>query len=462
MFTGTITRLSVHIRWAAPGLDVELTDQAFKDKEGAMPTKMFISYRRGDSAGHAGRVHDRLEREFGRDLLFMDVDAIPLGVNFFKVLREEVAKCDVLLAVIGPNWLNVRDEGGSRRLDSANDFVRVEIATALQRDIRVIPILLDGARIPKADQLPDDLKELTQRNGLDIHHASFHSDMARLIRRLKHQAVQAHTQSAPGKTEWFKDHEHGPELVVVPAGEFLMGSTDDGNEQPVHKVAISSPFAVGRFPVTFAEWDACVADGGCYGYWPNDLGWGRDRRPVTEVSWDEAKRYINWLNAKTGKTYRLLSEAEREYVTRAGTTTPFWWGSSITPNQANYNGNYTFRAGIPAGAANGPGLSRGGAWRRNGKFRQQTVPVDTFEPNPWGLFNVHGNVWEWCEDVWHNNYNCAPTDGSAWLQGGDDSRRVVRGGSWLNEPRSLRASHRHRVSTDFRLGGFRLARTLNP
>jgi hypothetical protein len=150
-----------------------------------MAGKIFISYRRDDSAGHAGRVHDRLEREFGADLLFMDVDAIPLGVNFVKVLRDEVAKCDVLLALIGPNWLNVRDEQDNRRLDNPSDFLRIEIVTALQRDIPVIPILLDGAKMPKADQLPQDLKELSVRNGIDIRHASFRSDMDRLIQGLK-------------------------------------------------------------------------------------------------------------------------------------------------------------------------------------------------------------------------------------------------------------------------------------
>jgi formylglycine-generating enzyme required for sulfatase activity len=148
-----------------------------------------------------------------------------------------------------------------------------------------------------------------------------------------------------GRTEWFKDHELGPELVIVPAGEFLMGSGDEDTEKPVHKVSVSNPFAVGRVAVTFAEWDACVADGGCNGYTPDDRGWGRDRRPVVYVSWTDAKLYIDWLNSKTGKSYRLLSEAEREYVTRAGTTTPFWWGTSITPKQANYDGNYTLGGG---------------------------------------------------------------------------------------------------------------------
>jgi len=150
-----------------------------------MAAKVFISYRRADSAGYAGRVMDRLDRELGRDLVFMDVDAIPLGTNFSKVLHEEVAKCSVLLAVIGPNWLDVRDEHGNRRLDDPNDFVRIEIAAALQRSIPVIPVLLEGARIPKALELPEDLKELALRNGMEIRHASFHDDMDRLIRGLK-------------------------------------------------------------------------------------------------------------------------------------------------------------------------------------------------------------------------------------------------------------------------------------
>jgi formylglycine-generating enzyme required for sulfatase activity len=420
-----------------------------------MPSKVFISYRRDDAGHAAGRVHDRLEREFGADLLFMDVDAIPLGVNFTKVLRDEVAKCDVLLALIGPNWLDVRDGKGNRRLDNPADFLRIEIATALQRDIRVIPILLDGARMPKAGQLPKNLEELSVRHGIEVRHASFRSDMDNLILGLKgtpgagrasppvpalEEALEDRLgrikvdaefiQGAPqgwfmpgaGRTEWFKDHEHGPDMVVVPAGEFLMGSTDHDTQEPVHNVVIARPFAVGKFAVTFAEWDACVAGGGCNGYRPDDRGWGRGNRPVINVSWDEAKAYAEWLSQKTRKTYRLLSEAEHEYVTRAGTTTAFWWGREITTEQANFSG--------------------GGG---------KTVPVDSFEPNPWGLFNVHGNVWEWCEDIWHDTYNYAPTDGSAWLRGGDDHVRVVRGGSWGSNPRVLRAANRGRITTGRRV-----------
>jgi hypothetical protein len=147
--------------------------------------RVFISYRREDAAGHAGRVHDRLAHELGPDLLFMDVDAIPLGVNFVKELENRLAFCDALVAVIGPDWLNVRDKEGRRRLDNPNDFVRVEIASALQRGILVIPIFLEGATVPSADQLPTDLQELPLRNGINVRHSSFHSDMDRLVRGLR-------------------------------------------------------------------------------------------------------------------------------------------------------------------------------------------------------------------------------------------------------------------------------------
>jgi hypothetical protein len=165
-----------------------------------MASKVFISYRREDSAGTAGRVRDRLAGEFGGDLLFMDVDGIPLGVNFVKVLQQEVAKCGVLLAVIGRDWLDVRDEQGRRRLDAADDFVRVEIAAALHRNIPVIPILLEGTQVPKRDQLPGDLQELALRNGLAVHHSSFHSDMDILIRGLRTRLAAAGGEPAPSLT----------------------------------------------------------------------------------------------------------------------------------------------------------------------------------------------------------------------------------------------------------------------
>jgi hypothetical protein len=362
-----------------------------------MVAKVFISYRRDDIAGVAGRVSDRLAQEFGTNSLFMDVDSIPLGVNFVKALDDEVAKCDVLLAIIGRGWLDARDKDGQRRLDNQHDYVRIEVAAALKRDIPVIPILIDGAQVPNADQLPDNLKDLALRNGLNVRHDSFHSDTARLIHSLKElfgrsgappsqskelgaargrtwligggvasvaalawvlqshipgnqptvppsaeptvvaqapaatqpspipgplpvpqapaPASQAPTTNVPlaqdreralKPTDTFSECANCPEMLVVPAGSFTMGSppTENGHnsdEGPQHRVTFARPFAVGKFPVTFDEWDACAADGGCGGYRPDDQGWGRGRRPVINVSWNDVKSYVAWLSKKTGK-----------------------------------------------------------------------------------------------------------------------------------------------------------------
>ncbi len=253
----------------------------------------------------------------------------------------------------------------------------------------------------------------------------------------------------PGSGESFKDCPDCPEMVVVPAGSFTMGSpsSEPGrykDEGPQHEVRIAKPFAVGRFAVTFAEWDACVADGGCGGYKPRDSGWGRGSRPVINVNWNDAKAYVEWLSGKTHKEYRLLSEAEWEYVARAGTKMPFWWGKTITTDQANYNGYYPYNGGA------------------KGEYRKKTVPVRSFKPNPWGLYQVHGNVWEWVEDRWHSDYKGAPADGSAWLTGAT-VLRVLRGGSWDDHARNVRAACRNYILPPgyrYSYAGFRCARVL--
>ena len=167
-----------------------------------------------------------------------------------------------------------------------------------------------------------------------------------------------------------------------------------------------------------------------------------DSHPVVCVNWNDARAYVAWLSQLTGQTYRLLTEAHWEYVARAGTATPFWWGASITPANANYD------------------AYKGGRFK--GQWRKSTVPVGHFEANPWGLYNVHGNVWEWCEDLWHYNYNGAPSDGSAWLDDGDAGHRVVRGGSWYFFSAFLRSAYRNRYSADDRNHylGFRVGRAL--
>jgi len=234
------------------------------------------------------------------------------------------------------------------------------------------------------------------------------------------------------------------------------------NEGPQHEVRIPKAFAVGRFVVTRGEFAAFASatgyktDGGAY-VWTGkewkldpkkswcDPGFAQDdSHPVVCVNWNDARAYIAWLNGVSGASYRLLSEAEWEYACRAGSSTPFWWGTSITPEQANYNGDYTYNRG-PKGA-----------------YRQKTVPVESFKRNPWGLFQMHGNVWEWCEDCWNDSYKDAASDGSARTTG-DCDMHVLRGGSWYLYPQSLRSARRVGISrvNRFNYIGFRVARTLN-
>jgi formylglycine-generating enzyme required for sulfatase activity len=169
---------------------------------------------------------------------------------------------------------------------------------------------------------------------------------AQAEKRVALTPLVADREQALKPQDTFQECEQCPEMLVVPAGSFMMGSPADepereSEEGPQHRVAIAKAFAVGKFPVTFDEWDACLRDGGCNGHRPADQGWGRGKRPVINVNWNDAKGYAAWLSRKTGRTYRLPSEAEREYVTRAGTTTPFWWGSSLSTSQANYDGRFT-------------------------------------------------------------------------------------------------------------------------
>ena len=240
-------------------------------------------------------------------------------------------------------------------------------------------------------------------------------------------------------------------MVVVPPGSFDMGSSSemvvpppvsfhmfvprqrDDDEGPVHRVTIARAFAVGVYEVTFSEWDACVSGGGCGGYRPDDAGWGRGRRPVISVSWEDAEGYVGWLSRKTGQTYRLLSESEWEYAARAGTTGRHSQGDKITSARANYGSN-----------------------------RGLTVVVGSYPPNGFGLYDMRGNVWEWVTDCWNENYEGAPSGRSMW-EAGDCSRSVMRGGSWNLEPGTLRAALRNRFSTGHRyyFVGFRVARTLD-
>ncbi len=243
-----------------------------------------------------------------------------------------------------------------------------------------------------------------------------------------------------------KDCADCPDMVEIPAGEFTMGSpvgeTARGAEDP-HKVTIPAAFAVSRFEVTFAEWDACVAAGGCNGYRP-DAPWGRGRQPVTNVNWRDAKAYAAWLSRKTGKRYRLLSESEWEYAARAGASTPFAYGATITSRQANFD------------------ASARTALNALGAKREKAVPVGSFAPNAFGLYDMHGNLWEWVEDCWNDAYGPdTPADGKPALKGDCDGR-VLRGGSWEDYAGDIRAAARGAIGEGERSwsDGIQLAREL--
>lgn len=225
-----------------------------------------------------------------------------------------------------------------------------------------------------------------------------------------------------------------PELVVVPAGSFMMGSasSEEGrqsNEGPRRLVTFGQPFAIGKYEVTFAEWDACVADGGCKAK-PADEGWGRGRRPVVNVRYDDARQYVGWLSKKTGARYFIPSEAEWEYAARAGTDTPWNTGLAIIADDANILDTFKL-----------------------------TVPVGGFPPNAFGLHDTHGNVAEWVQDCLDAGYFGAPTDGGANLA--DTCKRIVRGGAFNEEPLNLRSATRAYAPVATYSGvGFRVARAL--
>jgi formylglycine-generating enzyme required for sulfatase activity len=236
----------------------------------------------------------------------------------------------------------------------------------------------------------------------------------------------------------FVDGEgQGPELVLLPTGRFQMGS-------PEHERKI----AMGRYPVTVGEWRAFVRATG----WrqSGEVNWEApgfpqtDTHPVVGINWYDAQQYLRWLSEATGRRYRLPSEAEWEYACRAGTKTAFSFGDTISTSEANYDGTFTDTRGA------------------RGEYRRGTTPAGMFPANPWGLFDMHGNVWEWVQDVVHDNYEGAPLDGSAWEEGGDQARRILRGGSWLYNPRYLRSALRNGFSAALSndIVGFRVVREL--
>ncbi len=415
-----------------------------------------------------GRIYDCLVTKFGRERVFKDVDNIPFGSEFSEYIEQAVNRCQVLLVVIGRTWTTATETDSSRRLDNPNDFVRIEIESALKLGVPVIPLLMEGVSMPEQNQLPESLQPIIKRNGLSIgHDPRFHSDMDRLI-----QGIQLFVRptEALGPTFSFEtvsvdnrgnevrrlqlEAEYRREslapdihldLVLIPRGSFQMGSplgqgTD--SQRPQHMVTLRS-FLIGKYPVTQVQWRAVAA----FPKVRNDLNpdpssFKNDDRPVENVSWSDAIEFCRRLRKHTDRKYRLPSEAEWEYACRARTQTPFYYGETLTSKLANYDATEIYGTG-PFGS-----------------YRNRTTKVGIFPANKFGIFDMHGNVGEWCHDHYHDTYKDAPNDGSAWTSPGMFCwNRIIRGGSWDDVPYECTSAYRLSWDSDERFDtvGFRVA-----
>jgi len=376
-------------------------------------SRIFISYRRDDSAGYAGRLYDRLSERFGQGQIFMDIDTIEPGLDFVEVIEKAVGSCGVLIALIGRQWLTITDATGHRRLDNPEDFVRLEIATALDRNIRVIPVLVRGATMPRSTDLPDALKKLARRNALEISDTRFHYDVDRLIETL--EKVLGVSEPAPPTPKVRRREKAAParqpiepEMVLIPAGEFLYG---------YDKKKVTLPeFWIDKTPVTNAEYARFVAVTGHRPpkHWegktpPDEL---RDH-PVTYVSWHDAVAYGKWA----GK--RLPTEEEWEKAARGSDGRKYPWGNQ-QPTSQLCNFDYT----------------EGG-----------TTPVGRYSPqgdSPYGCVDMAGNVWEW---------TASDYEYGEWA-------KVLRGSSWRGERGDVGCAEYFWRPPDYRdsVVGFRCAR----
>ncbi|MCB9925569.1 MAG: SUMF1/EgtB/PvdO family nonheme iron enzyme [Planctomycetaceae bacterium] len=457
--------------------------------------KLFISYRREDSAYPSHAIYKHLAEHYGHDSVMFDVDSIPLGVDFVEYLNEKVSQCDALLVIIGGSWVDACSENGTRRLDDPDDFVRVEVYSALKMGIPVIPVLVDRASMPRADDLPPSLKPLSRRNAAEVRPGrDYQSHLELLVRGLdrvfEHAAAtsgkkekaatpamqQESTETAetvttpapanPKSPEAAKKTEEarlpqsietggvitnsiGMELKLIPAGEFMMGSPDTDkdsrrNERPQHRVRITQPFYMGINLVTQREYEQVMGDN------PATYN-GEDQRPVETITWHDAVKFCNKLSELDGLDqfydididsqnvsviggtgHRLPTEAEWEYACRAGTSTKWSCGDDTET--------------LSAAAWYGRELPDG------------TRLVGEGEPNQWGLYDMHGNVWEWCWDL-YKRYGQTSMETNLTPLG--ENRRALRGGSFQSSASLCRSAIRGRVVPDHRdpFIGFRVSRS---
>jgi formylglycine-generating enzyme required for sulfatase activity len=410
---------------------------------------IFISYRREDSGGYAGRLYDRLQQRFPSDRLFMDIDTIKPGQDFVQVLETAIGACDVVLAIIGRYWLTITDESGHPRLEHPEDFVRLELASALARNIWIIPVLVGGAAVPRSTDLPDALKALVRRQAFEISDTRFHQDADRLIAEMGGalQGSKAQPAAAPlvqepaapaGPPSVVPRLSFEPELICIPAGEFLIGSAyqkdpeASPDEQPQHTLYLPD-YYLSKTPVTNAQYAAFMKATGH----PQPMGWtdreppdGREDYPVVYVSWEEAMAYCRWLSRVTGKAYGLPSEAEWEKGARGRDGRIYPWGDQWASTRCN-SGEGDRRA---------PTLV--------GSYPQGA--------SPYGVLDMAGNVWEWTRSL-DFKYPYDPEDGREDVYAKGETR-VVRGGAFLNDRRIVRCAYRYWYAPNNRLRylGFRL------
>ncbi len=389
---------------------------------------IFISYRREDSAGHAGRLFDRLKHDLPQATVFIDAELIASGDDFARTIEGMLQQCEACLVVIGRRWLTTADQYGQRRLDKADDWVRTEVGAALTRGTHVIPVLVDGASLPDAQALPGELVRLNSLQAHGVDHLTFHPDVDRLVERVR-QAFgardPAHVKAhAPGERRVHA--QDGLEYVWIAPGDFDMGRVPGDEvaaerysvEKPRHPVRLTRGFWISCGPVTVRAYRYFAAKRSLLMPRPthNNPNWVNEDHPIVNLTWSQAREYCAWIGG------RLPTEAQWEYAARGGTEgTVYPWGNERRPDLANYADN--------------------ARWGKKG-----TSPVGSFPPNGYGLYDVVGNVWEWVSD-WYDDEAypkrsaAEPTvDPEVFVNKMD--RRVVRGGSWDSIPEEIRLSLR--------------------
>ena len=390
--------------------------------------KVFISYRRADSATITGRIYERLTAAFGEENIFRDIDDIPVGEDFRKVLESATRECDVMLVMIGQQWANIKNASGEKRLSDPNDFVRIEVETGLSgENILVIPTLVTNAFMPSPEELPESLREIVFRNAVTVRNdPDFNNDIEKLISNLsKTRGIER----KPLDIQYFE-----PETVYILEGPFWMGANKDAEipdcECPQHEVMLSA-YRIGKYPVTNAQYEEFIRETGRE-VLPS-LGWEGQRapqylgaHPVTGITWHDALAYTEWLSKKTGRSYTLPNEAQWEKACRGTNKNLYPWGNEPDTTRSNH-GN------------------------------ESIAPGDAYPAqSEYDCFDLVGNKREWTCTLWgEKRIKPDPAYAYPWkddrrndLNASRQIRRVVRGSSMNDDAALLRCSARRGQAPD--------------